>query len=321
MADAPEVGDVAPNPDLPPDDPKLADPMPPREAPRAPVEAVNPAAKLAWRLGEARDKMLREGGGNDASQAAVDKGLDWLIAQQRRDGAWICDGTEKNPAYGTALGLLPLLGAGHGAKGANTKHEAALIKGLDLLLRLQRPTGQMGMTLYHHGFATLALCEAAALTGDARVSQAAQKAIDFTARSQHEGGGWNNQPRQPGDTSVTVWHVQSLKAAQFAGLKVPPAAPAGANRFLDSVSSEKGSAYGAMSRVPSSTTSAAGLYSRLLTGWSPRQAEVVSGVALLKLDSLVPRPGSWDSTFCYFATHLVFQVGGQPWEDWNAKER
>src|SRR5262249_28489928 len=196
--------------------------------------------------------------------------------------------------------------------------EAAVLKGLDLLVKLQRPTGQIGITLYHHGFATLALCEAAMLTGDAKIGQAAQKAIDFIARAQHEGGGWRYQPRQPGDTSVTGWQVQALKAAQLAGLKGPPAAPARANRFLDSVSSEKGSAYGYMSRAPGSTTSAAGLYSRLLTGWSPRQGEVVGGIALLKLDTLAPKPGSWDSYFCYFAPHLVFQVGGQPRGGWKA---
>src|SRR5262249_58444976 len=127
-------------------------------------------------------------------------------------------------------------------KGANTKHEAAVTKGLDALIRLQRPTGQVGATLYHHGLAALALCEAAALTDEGRVRTAAQKAIDFIARAQHEAGGWRYQPRQPGDTSVTGWQVQALKAGQLAGLKVPPAPPAAANRFLDSLSSDKGAA-------------------------------------------------------------------------------
>jgi hypothetical protein len=328
QADAAEAADNQPNPDPDVDkDLKPMGPLPGDAPPGGPAPGP-PSAKplkgqpaLMWRVGEARQRMMIDGGGNALSQAAVDKGLDWLAAQQRRDGTWAGDGTDKNPAAGTALALLPLLGAGHGAKGANSKHEVAVTKGLDALVRLQRPNGQLGVMLYHHGLAALALCEATALTDDARIRAGAQKAIDFIARSQHEGGGWGNQPRQPGETFVTGWQVQALHAAQLAGLKVPPAATAGANRFLDSVSSDRGTAYGSMSRAPGSLTSASGLYSRLLLGWSPRQPEVIGGIERLKLDTLAPKAGSWDSNFCLFASHLVFQVGGPPWEEWNAKVR
>jgi hypothetical protein len=319
-------GDNRQNPDQGPDadvdrEPKPGGPLPGEGPPAPPKRTPGATAKFAWRVGESREKMLIEGGGNAASQAVVDKGLDWLVSQQHKDGAWVCDGTDKTPAAGTALGLLPLLGAGHGARGANTKYADSVQRGLDFLMRLQRPTGQLGQTLYHHGLATLALCEAAALTDDGRVRTAAQKAIDFIVRAQHEAGGWRYQPRQPGDTSVTGWQVQALKAGQLAGLKVPATTTAGANRFLDSVASEKGLAYGYTTRAAGPTTSSFGLYSRVLIGWSPHQAEVLGGIERLKLDTLAPKPGAWDSYFCYFVTHLVFQVGGKPWEDWNAKVR
>jgi hypothetical protein len=316
--------EVAPKPDAAPDkgldeDAKPAEPNPPAPAPEGNVAA--PTKNLAWRRGPARLKMLEDGGGNVASEAAVSRGLDWLVSKQRNDGSWMSDGNEKNPVAGTALALLPLLGAGEGAKDEHTKHEAAVIKGLDFLVKQQRPDGRLGVTFVHQGMAALALCEGLQLTGNAKYRMPAQQVINSIMRFQHAAGGWRFQPNQPGDTSSTSWQIQALKAAKDARLNVNAPVLTKAEGFLDSMSSENGMAYGLMSRTPGASPSAMGLFDRVLLGWSPHKAEVLGGIARLKLVESTLRDSSWDSYFYYYATHLSFQAGGKPWEDWNQKVR
>src|SRR5581483_11133442 len=73
-----------------------------------------PGVAFAGRSGATRQKMLAEGGGNTASEAAVAKGLKWLQRQQKSDGRWELDGQQVygDPAAGTGLALLPFLAAG-----------------------------------------------------------------------------------------------------------------------------------------------------------------------------------------------------------------
>ena len=92
--------------------------------------------------------------------------------------------------------------------------------------------------MYEHGLASIALCECFGMTGDQRVGQAAQAALDFIAEAQDpSGGGWRYQPRTPGDTSVTGWQVMALKSGQMAGLNVSTGVLEKAKQFLESVSS------------------------------------------------------------------------------------
>jgi hypothetical protein len=105
----------------------------PRDVPRRPG-----AGAFAGRTGAARQRMLREGGGNALSEAAVARGLEWLALHPAADGHWSlhefprhardkplpdgkaftcnCTGaaTRRNDVAATAFGLLPFLGAGAG---------------------------------------------------------------------------------------------------------------------------------------------------------------------------------------------------------------
>src|SRR5262249_12335379 len=82
------------------------------------------AAGFGGRWGATREQMLREGGGNTQSEAAVAAGLKWLAQHQSEDGRWGLHDFHKlgkcncgtpgihNDAAATAFGLLPFLGAG-----------------------------------------------------------------------------------------------------------------------------------------------------------------------------------------------------------------
>jgi hypothetical protein len=70
------------------------------------------SAAFGGRTGAIREKLLREGGGNARSEAAVAAGLKWLASRQAEDGHWALDADQKDDTVGTALALLPFLGSG-----------------------------------------------------------------------------------------------------------------------------------------------------------------------------------------------------------------
>src|SRR5438552_2852440 len=90
---------------------------------------VDPSATqlVACRTAPRRQELTRAHGGTDASEAAVEAALGWLVAHQHDDGGWSfdhaggkCQGRCRNPGSlkearltATGLALLPLLGAGH----------------------------------------------------------------------------------------------------------------------------------------------------------------------------------------------------------------
>ena len=122
-----------------------------------------------------RTKLLREGGGNGASEEAVVHGIQWLAEHQLRDGTWSFDhrraakkpgskdwGTAADsPNAATALGLLPFLGSGITHK--EGKYKKQVEAGLSALLKLMQVRGDTGSyhekvgNMYSHGLATIAL--------------------------------------------------------------------------------------------------------------------------------------------------------------------
>src|SRR5436190_243655 len=59
-----------------------------------------------------KNALLKAGGGNDISEAAVARGLVWLAHMQLKDGSWEFDGSSKDKIAATGMALLPFLAAG-----------------------------------------------------------------------------------------------------------------------------------------------------------------------------------------------------------------
>ncbi|MFM7070558.1 MAG: hypothetical protein ACKO38_02015, partial [Planctomycetota bacterium] len=239
---------------------------------------------------------LRQGGSAE-TEAAVESALDWLAANQSPDGVWAAAATGAGrearvlgqdrggagahaDAGLTALALLALLGAGEthldGPRRLSVQH------GLEYLLRIQRADGELAGSadlfarMYCHGMATLAVSEAYALTGDARLRPALDAAVGYTIRAQDpHGGGWRYRPGDAGDTSQFGWQLMSLKSAQLAGLSVPPQVWERARKFLRTVSSgsDAGLASYRPGERPSRTMTSEALFCRILLDDSqPAQA-------------------------------------------------
>jgi tetratricopeptide (TPR) repeat protein len=183
-----QPGDVpAPVPapgDPPKTDPK-ADPKtdPKREttsSPPLPEKTYLVPGSLAGRTGASRDKLLQQYGGNLPSEAAVSAGLKWIVRHQALDGHWgmhdfhvhgrcNCGGQGGNhDVAGTALAILALLGNGetHKATGRQYIYTKNVDRGLRWLITRQAADGSFSGNGYEQGIASLAICEAFAMTRD-----------------------------------------------------------------------------------------------------------------------------------------------------------
>jgi hypothetical protein len=296
------------------------------------------------RSGATREKMLREGGGNAASEACVARGLIWLSKQQKADGSWEIDGGHKSKIAGTGFALLPFLAAGYTHKGAPkesfnpadkekraSKYPAQIDAGIKYLISKQQLTGDFGTNnMYEHAIATMALCEAYGMTNDQRLKAPAQLAVRYIVNAQHSGGGWRYAPGQAGDTSVTGWQVQALKSAHLSGLAIPKETLTKSGHYLDSCAGGTtftGATYGYTGKAGSPSMTAVGLLCRQYLGWGPKNPGLIAGVEELKKippkDTKNPADDRvFDVYYYYYATQVVHFYGGPDWHDmWNPRMR
>jgi hypothetical protein len=276
--------------------------------------------------GSTKEMLLIKHGGGPETEVAVVRGLNWLVRQQSPDGRWMLDGAFKdkgvaNDIAGTALGLLPFLGAGktHRA-GKDNPYDKPVEKALMYLRRKQDPkTGNFGGGMYGHGMATIALCESYGLTQDPLLRRNAQMAVNYIVASQHDGGGWRYSPGEAGDLSVSGWQIMALKSAQMAGLDVPAVTFRKAERFLDHCCDKANEGYGYTGAGSTPTLSSVGLLCRqYLQGWGPRNLRLINGIAN---NVAIAPDAKKDVYYTYYATQVLFHFGGETWTNWNTKMR
>jgi hypothetical protein len=289
---------------------------------------------IGGRSGSTRQRMVNEGGGNTASEAAVAAGLKWIVQHQAPDGHWSLDGFnqhgrcncngfgQNNDMAATAFGLLPLLGAGETHKKKDGVYTKNVDSALKYLMRKQDREGNFGGGMYAHGLATIAICEAYGMTSDPKLKVSAQQAINFIRRAQSESGGWRYEPRMGGDMSVVGWQVMALKSGQMAGLEVDDSRNptlTKANKFIKSCASADETGYGYTGPDKAPTMTAVGLLCKLYLGTGTRNTGIVGGVNRLSQESA---PGTTPSLYYYYyATQVMHHAGGPAWEKWNPRMR
>ncbi|MGC3969301.1 MAG: terpene cyclase/mutase family protein [Pirellulales bacterium] len=297
---------------------------------------------LAGRDPRIRSRMLNIEGGTERTELAVAMGLRWIAKHQLRDGSWSlnrfpmsddCRGQchdvgVPSDTSATALALLPFLGAGFTHK-VEGDYRQTVDDGLRRLVAMQdedgglmgRPVyGNTGM--YAHGQATMALCEAYALSQDSKLRVPAQKAVDFIVAAQHSAGGWRYFPDQPGDTSVVGWQLMALRSAQMAGLDVPEQVFKQSNKFLASVQkSDTQALFGYMPHSQATETmTAEGLLCRLYSGWRTDFGPLLRGADWL-LKNHLPKAQDANMYYWYYASQTMHHLGGERWRKWNERMR
>jgi hypothetical protein len=253
----------------------------------------------------------------------------WSLAGFHRAGDCNCDGrgTVGHKSPGTALAMLPFLGAGQTHLAG--KYRGNVARGLRWMLDNQKDdgdlragaNGQEGM--YTHGQATIVLCEAFAMTGDEQLREPAQKAIDFIVRAQYNDGGWRYTPgpkSQRGDMSVVGWQLMALQSARAAGLAVPDETLGMADLFLDKCET-RGGLYGYQPKnAPKPAMTAEALLCRMYLGWTKEQPGLLQGIEYLSEDH-PPSSGEPNIYYWYYGTQTMHHFGGKEWQRWNLKMR
>ncbi len=286
-------------------------------------------------------KAMLGNGGTKASERAVAAALNWLARHQSPDGSWsladyakqckdpTCTGkaSASADAGATALALLPYLAAGqtHKKSGPYRKN---IYAGIYWLIRHQKPDGNLAagtaQTMYSHGLATICLCEAYGLTGDASVGGPAKAGVDFIIKAQNpQNGGWYYEPLGIGDTSVVGWQVMALKSALMAGLEVPSTTLEGAQKWYRTVAT--GPDTGLYSYQPGvvpftlHATSAAGMLNLQYLGMGRDEPAMKNGVAFLMAN--LPDLSFRNIYYWYYATQVMHNLPGNDWDTWNRKMR
>jgi hypothetical protein len=155
------------------------------------------------------------------SEAAIDRGLRWLAANQGPEGNW-----GSNDLGLVAVGGLAFLSAGH-MPGIG-EHGEACEKALAYVVKNAKPSGLLNIAgpqrdMYNHGLATFVLGQAYGMTGDARIGKALDRALKLIARTQGPVGGWAYQAvPQDGDLSLSVMQAKALRSAVDSGFEIPP---------------------------------------------------------------------------------------------------
>ena len=299
--------------------------------------------------------LIAAGGGSEASERAVALGLSWIADHQLPNGAWsytqlanpscrgkckdvMLDKANKSLVSATAMALLPMLGSGITHK--DGRYRKAVKDGLDYMTSNMQVKVEDGIpvvilaergvspVMYHHGLATIVICEAAAMTRDKNLENIAQRAVNYICWAQDPiGGGWRYSPKQPGDTSGLGWNLMALKSAQMGYLQVPPLTISRVRHFLNNVvGAEGGSLYGYTSNNPNEPgglkrgnqgTTSIGLLCQMYLGWKADHPGLIKGT-----DNLARwGPNVGNVYYSYYATQVMHHVGGEKWENWNRRLR
>jgi hypothetical protein len=280
-----------------------------------------------------------------------ERGLQFLAASQSEDGSW--DGGEPRPAMTqglenaaradgswvsagkqgpgvTALALLAFLASGEDPNfGIYSSH---IRRALRSLIRIQDAnTGYFGPSMYHHGFAMLALAEAYGAVDDRTlwpddqaprsVGQALELAVRcaITAQKSNPASAWRYSPSgKEADASVTGAVIMGLLAARNAGIEVPDESIDKALAYLRSMTDKSGDVFYVDLGNRLSTSTARVSIAALACAVARRKdlAEYQSTLTYLKQRIGEPS-GPFGEYTLYYEAQALFQGDVGSWERWN----
>ena len=276
------------------------------------------------------------------TERAAGGALNWITRHQCYEGNWSFNHYDKQckdggcPGVGSAnadagatgMALLCYLGAGHTHK-TRGPYRRNIEQGLVWLVRHQEKDGNLSKDcispMYSHGLATIALCEAFALSGDRNVGNAAQGAVNYILAAQNKNDyGWRYNSGDPGDTSVVGWQIMALKSAQMAGLDTGSGSGSAFNlaaKWLDLVKTGPNDSqfqYQPGSGATPAMT-AVGLLCRQYMHVKRADPLMVDGTKYL-LNNL-PSVNTHNVYYWYYATQVMHNCFGYEWDTWNRAMR
>lgn len=349
LADLPlSVGDLAENRnEVPPSFDPVASRLERRRASATRVayaqDNVGIREMFTMRQGDVRKKYIKLLGSTEEAETVVQNGLEWLAVHQNADGSWSlhqfhenckakghanCSGAGSvaSQSAATGLAMLPFLASGH--THLEGDYQQTIDRSLKWLIEVQKDNGDLyapgdQQHMYSHSIATIALCEAYGMSGDEKLKPAAEKALDFVVKGQHQpSGGWRYEPNQLGDTSVVGWATMALKSGEMAGLKPPKESYDLVHKWLKRVEGNKpvGGTFGYQNTSATPAMTAEGLLCLQFMGATRDEPRLRAGADYLLKN--LPRPDQKNTSYYwYYGTQVMFHMSGDYWEPWNTQLR
>ncbi|MFB3891163.1 MAG: prenyltransferase/squalene oxidase repeat-containing protein [Phycisphaerae bacterium] len=247
-------------------------------------------------------------------ESAIDRGLKFLSTQQNKDGSW---GREYKVA-GTSLTLMAFMLKGNFPR--KGQYGVMLDKGVEYLIKKSNDgAGYMGINMYEHGLATLALSEAWGMSDRDEIRDVLKRAVEVIIKSQNNAGGWRYDPRPvDADISVTVMQVVALSSAREAGILVPSKVIEKAVKYVKSCQVKSNGGFGYTGpQDPIFSRSAAGTMSLLMSGERDTPAVRKALEYLRKLpDSKFTNLTGFYLYGHYYAIQSMYQAGEDYYQDW-----
>jgi hypothetical protein len=279
------------------------------------------AQQLNARIGEAVPRDVRE---------LYEKGMQYLAKTQTENGNWT--GGDNGPGV-TGLGLMVFLASGEDPNfGVYSNNVRRAVR--SIISNQNENTGYFGNSMYHHGFAMLALAEAYGAVDDRHLWPRGSKhrsigaALELgvraalTSQKKNPQGAWRYSPEATdADTSVSGAILVALLAARNAGIEVPDAAIDRAISYYRSMTATSGQvAYSgglggfdeSLARISIATL----VYSVARRKDLP-QFKAALGYLVNKLEYTGRSGFGWVDYQRYYQAQALFQGDVEAWKKWN----
>jgi hypothetical protein len=259
----------------------------------------------------------------------TDRGLQYLLANQTNSGTW--SGGEQGPGT-TGLGLLAFLASGEDPNFG--PFSSGIRKALrSIILSQDKATGYMGNSMYHHGFATLALAEAYGAVDETNlwsdvarsgqepsIGEALELAVRcaITSQSKNPFNAWRYSPNaRDADTSVSGAVLMGLLAARNAGIEVPDKAIDKAVQYFTSMTGTNGIVgySGGLSGFGESIARSS-ITCLVLSIAKRKELKQYSSVEKYVVSNLT-EGSSYPEYSRYYQAQALFQADLKAWEKWN----
>lgn len=284
--------------------------------PALPPELPQPIEDFAQRAPEQRSELVEKMGGSQETERAVARALEWLRRVQEPDGRWSSrnNGGEVHADTAmTGMALLCFLSAGH-THTQDGPYREAVSRAIEHLISRQQGDGNLAPdeTMYGQTIASVALCEAYAMTHDARLARPVRLAVEFVDASARSNDG------SAGKTSVLGWQVMAMESARRAGVKTSNITFDAARRWLDSVATPGAPGRYAYERgrAASPAMTAEAMFVRQLLGRGAGEARMEDSARFILGEMPRWREGAPTHSW-YYATLALFQHQGEAWSRWN----
>jgi hypothetical protein len=261
-----------------------------------------------------------------------DRGAQYLAASQATDGSWP-NNYDGGPGA-TGLAVLALLASGEDPNFG--QYSLQVQRGLRAIIRGQnRSTGYFGTSMYHHGFAMLALAEAYGAVDDRQlwsgqepsggdplsIGQALELSVRSAITSQQKNpySAWRYSPdARDADTSVAGAVLMGLLAARNAGIEVPDESIDQAIEYFCSMTAENGVvAYAGGMGGFGESLARSSIACLVLAIAKRKETPQYRSVKSYLTENLEQQTSNWKEYARYYQAQALFQADLDAWEKWN----